>query len=410
MKPIVVFLALLFTFLLLNDVSAQVNVNGWLQSNYYTWENFQETQQNDFYQGLQLRISPEKYSNLYANTFLRVARRGDPADWEERIYNLYAHWGIGSNYKLRVGRQFVYHGVVNGTLDAVQLSGRFLGRLDFSLVGGTEATVNRNAKIRDWDNGNVLGGYLSYRFTGRNNIDISYFQKERWSELYWQQVGSTLHGSLSSRLRYYLRFDYNLLKENYQTLRWRLSYFHDSWSLTAEYNSQRPRIFEDSFFNIFQINPFNQIRTAFQFRIKNYDVGLQLLHTVYDVTEIFTIYKSSSGETDDMDLRLIGTVGHRRFGSFGLVYQNGYGGNNIGYFADIRYAILPRLTIRLFNSYYNYERATVNISEDALSFMGGLGYKLKPQLLLEGEIQQSSNNFYENDLRGLVRVTYRFNM
>jgi hypothetical protein len=150
------------------------------------------------------------------------------------------------------------------------------------------------------------------------------------------------------------------------------------------------------------VNPYNQLRLAGNYRVKEYEFGLQLLQTVYDVHAFYVLFK------DDNDLRLVGSIGHQKFGTLGLVLQNGYGGDNLGYFADIRYEFLPNITARLYNSYFNYERTSVNISEEALSFLVGLGYRYKKVLLLEGEVQQSSNNIYKNDTRGLVKLTFLF--
>ncbi len=393
MKRLILVSILGLSFLFTKTTFSQVKVNGWLQSSLYAWENANEDQQWDYYQGLQLRISHEQYSGLYFNTFLREAYRGDPQEWKERVYNLYLNWNFYKNYKLRVGRQFLYKGVINGTMDAVVLSGKVARNLLVSGVVGTEATYERTFKIRDWDNGNVLGGYLAYNLPWQNSINVSYFQKQRWSELYWQQVGSALDGYLFEKLNYYARVDYNVLSSNYQAMRYRLTYYESKWSLGVEFNSQRPRVYEDSFFNIFEIDAFSQIRSAATYRLGNYELGLQYLFTQYE---------------DDNDNRIIGSIGNNKFGTLGIVYQTGYAGENIGYYADIRYEIVPNLTVKLFNSYYNYERAFTNISEDALAFSGGLGYRLKNILIVDGELQQSSNSYYKNDLRGLLRLTYLF--
>lgn len=393
MKRLIIYLTLGLTFIFCQSIYSQVKVNGWLQSSVYSWENVSEDQQWDFYQGLQLRVTHEKHSNLYFNTFLRETYRGDPAEWQEKVYNSYLNWGIGKNYRVRVGRQFIYKGVINGTMDALQLSGRFFKNFQVNAVIGTEATMQRTLKIRNWDNGNIIGGYLAYNLPRQNSVEVSYFQKERWSELYWQQLGSTLRGYLYGKLNYYARVDYNLLSSDYQAMRYRLAYYESNWSLSAEYNSQKPRIYEDSFFNIFDIEAYNQVRTAGTYHFGNIDIGLQYLYTMYE---------------DDNDNRIIGSIGNKRFGSLGIIYQTGYAGDNIGYYADIRYEVVPNLTAKLYNSYYNYERAFTNISEDALSFSAGIGYRLKNQFIFDGELQQSSNTFYKNDFRGLLRVTYLF--
>jgi hypothetical protein len=384
-------------------VVAQVNVSGWLQSNMYVFEDDQEKQNWNYYQGFQFRVSPQNNSNLYLNTFFRVAYLNQPADWEERFYNLYLSWKIKENYRLRLGRQFLYQGVINGTMDAAVISARVLKKLQFHGVIGMDATLDRSFELLKWEDGNVLGGYLSYRLPWQNSIEVSYFQKQRSDELYWQQIGSSFFGYLNQNVNYYVRFDYNLLSEKYQIFRGRLTYLQPKWSISAEYNSQRPRIYEDSFFSIFKVNAHNQIRAAFTYRLKNFDLGIQALQTVYNVSEFYILFK------DDNDLRLIGSIGIPRYGNIGVILQNGFGGDNLGYFADLRYEFLPGLTARFYNSYYNYERATTNISQDALAFMGGLRYRLKNQILFDAELQQSSNNIYKNDVRLLARITYLFN-
>jgi hypothetical protein len=414
MKRSILFLTTLLTFLFLQTAFSQVRYNGWWQSNLYIFEDLQENRFWNYYQGLQFRLSPENNEDLYLNTFLRVAYRADLKEWEERVYNLYGNWNLGQNYQVRLGRQFLYRGVINGTMDAVTLSGRFARNLQLSAVVGTEAPYNRELKITRWNEGGAVGGFASYRMPWNNSLEVSYFQKTRKpeltdqeadtsSELYWQQLGTTLVGYFNKRLNYYVRFDYNLLKDSYQTLRGRLMYIQDRWLLSLEYNSQRPRIYEDSFFNIFKVYAHNQIRGAFQYRLKEYDLGVQFIHTAYDVSDFYILFKDKK---DNNDVRLVGSIGHNKYGTLGVIYQTGFGGENIGYFADLRYSILSNLTFRLFNSYYNYERATTNVGEDALAFMAGLGYRLNERLMLDGELQQSSNNLYKNDLRGLLRFTY----
>jgi hypothetical protein len=392
-RAILIFIVCLIFFTSPN-IYSQIKLNGALQSSIYAWENANENQQWDFYQGLQLRLTPEKYSNLSFNTYLRAAYRGDPAEWKEKVWNMYVKWKLGKKYKLYVGRQFLYSGVINGTMDAVLLSAKFYKNFQLRAVVGVEANEQRELKIRHWDNGNVIGGYLAYSMPWQNSLEVSYFQKERWSEKYWQQAGTTFRGYLKEKLNYYARLDYNMKSSAYQAMRFRLTYFAGLWSLSGEYNSQKPRIYEDSFFNIFDVKAYNQIRTAATYRLGAYNLGLQYLHTKYQ---------------HDNDSRVVGSV-DTKYGMVGIIYQTGYGGDNMGYFFDLRYEFKPNLTARLYNSYYKYERALTNISDDALAFIAGLGYRWRNQVLIQGELQQSSNKYYKSDFRGLMRLTYLFNL
>ncbi len=393
MKPSKILLTVVVLLLALSPVFSQLRINGFLQSSGYGWENLNQDKQWDYYQALRLRIMPQNYQNLYLNTYMREAYRGDPQEWQEKVYNLYANWNLSQNYRLRVGRQFLYDGVLNGTVDGGLFSAWLPKGVGIKVLAGTEAPFDRKFKIKNWDDGNVLGGYLSYILSPANRMEVSYVQKTRNDDQYWQQLGGALKGYICNGLNYYARLDYNLLSSSYQLMRYRLTYYGSKWSLGAEYNSQKPRIYEDSFFNIFEVYAYNQVRTEGTYRLGGFDLGLQYLYTFYKEKE--------------HDNRFIASVA-QRWGSIGVIYQDGYGGKNVGYFGQIAYEFLPGLTARLFNSYYQYDRAVTQIDEDALAFSGGLRYRLKNMFVFEGEIQETNNTYYKNDWRGLLRATYLF--
>ncbi|MEJ2636542.1 MAG: hypothetical protein P8184_14770 [Calditrichia bacterium] len=393
MKRLIIFLTIVLTVLSFKDSISQVRVKGFLQSSGYAWENYNQSKRVDYYQGLKLWVAPQNHQNLYFNTYLREAYRGDPAEWQEKIYNLYLNWDFADHYRVRFGRQFLYNGVINGTVDGALLSAYVTPRLGVKLVAGTEAPFNRELEVKNWKDGNVLGGYLSYNIAGQQRAEVSYIQKSRDEDKYWQQIGGAVNGFILPKLTYYARFDYNLLSSAYQMMRGRLMYLESKWTLSAEYNSEKPRVYEDSFFSIFEIEAYNQLRAAGTYRIGMFDLGLQYLYTKYE---------------EDDNNRLIGTA-TTRYGTIGIIYQKGFGGKDIGYFGEVYYEFLPHLTGRLFNSYYNYDRGVTDISEEALSFSGGLNYRLNNILDFMAEVQQTNNTYFDNDWRGLFRVTYLFN-
>ncbi len=394
MKRLTISLCVLVVLLSYAKVApAQLNVRGYLSSSVYGWENPAENRQWDFYQGLRLRLRPQTSPNIYLNTFLRAAYRGDPAEWQEKIYNLYLNWNITGKHRLRLGRQFLYHGVLNGTVDGALLSSELNRNLRVKLFAGSAAPIDRTLKFPKWDEGNMLGGYLTLAFAEKAGINLSYIQKNRSNKKYWQQAGADFHAFFNNRLTLYARFDYNLLRSSYQVLRLRLNYLKKNWSLAGEFNSQKPRIYEDSFFNIFEIRAYRQFRMATSYRVKRLELSLQYLHTIYD---------------QDSDDRIIAAV-NNRYGSIGVIYQTGFGGKNLGYFGEFLYPILPQLSLRLYNSYYRYERAVTDISEDALAFSAGLRYRVMNRFIIQTELQQSQNSYFKNDWRGLLRVSYLIN-
>jgi len=386
----------LFVVLILSiPLFSQVKYSGSLRSSFYAFETLTDTseiQQLNYYQGLQLRLAPENHSNLYLSTYLRVAKRGDK-DWEEKVFNLYADWKAPNKpLSLRLGRQFVYSGVINGTLDGVLVSGTPHKNLNVKLFGGLAAPLARDFDVLKWDEGNVLGAYASYRLPWEFKLDLSYFQKSRDKETVWQLVGAGLSGKFRENIYYQAQLDHNLNTEEIQGMRYRLNYFYQKWSLSAEYNSQRPRVYEDSYFRIFKLDAYNQFRGGVTYNLNRYQLGVQYLFTAmeYDETN-----------------QVILTAGIP-WGIIGLVHQDGFGGKNTGLYGELRYDVFKQLTVRAYSSHYNYERQTTVISEDATSVSGGLDYRPFKSLSLQADVQQSINSVYEDNIRGLFRLNYFF--
>jgi hypothetical protein len=177
-------------------------------------------------------------------------------------------------------------------------------------------------------------------------------------------------------------------------MRFRLNYLLTKWNLFAEYNSQRPKIYEDSFFQIFEQTAFNQIRAGGGYQIGNYNIGLHDVYTMYEENE----------STNQIHATVSGT-----YGMIGLLYQSGYGGDNTGVYGAIRYSVLNNLILHVRSSYYQYERQTTAISEDATAVSGGITYKLSSSWQVKAEVQERINSYYNNDVRGLFRIRYAFN-
>jgi hypothetical protein len=385
------FVVLLFSI----PLFSQVKFSGSLRSSFYTFQTLTDTseiKQLNYYQGLQLRLAPENHSNFYLSTYLRVAKRGDE-DWEEKVYNLYADWKAPKKpFSLRLGRQFLYYGVINGTSDGVLVSGSPYKNLNIKLFGGLAAPPARDFDVLKWDEGNVLGGYASYRFPWEFKLDLSYFQKSRNKETVWQLVGAGLSGKLRENIYYQAQLDHNLNTEEIQGMRYRLNYLYHKWTLSAEYNSQRPRVYEDSYFRIFKLDAYNQFRGGVTYNLNQYQLGVQYLFTAVEYDETNQVI----------------VTGGLPWGIVGLVYQDGFGGKNTGLYGELRYDVFKQLTVRAFSSHYNYERQTTVISEDATSVSGGLDYRPFKYLTLQADVQQSINSIYEDDIRGLFRLNYFF--
>lgn len=371
-----------------------MNISGNLSSSMYSYESKGDKSNLDFYQGVNFRISPQNNPNFYFQNNLSFIKRSEPSEWDNKLYSSYFGWNIPENHlQFKLGRQFLYSGVITGTMDALVVSASPLKQMNFKVVGGLVTPFDRAFEFTKWSDGNILGAYTSYRFNSALKTDVSYVQKTRDDEIYWQQAGAVFSGSFTN-LFYYLKYEHNLLTSEYQTYKANVSYNLEDWFVSAEYSSQKPRIYEDSFFSLFKINKNDQIRFALTRKVNDYKLGLQFINTSYPKNE---------------NTQQILTTISNNWGIIGLVYQVGYGGDNLGIYAEIDYKLLSNLNFNLYSSHYKYERQSVQIEEQATSFSTGLQYSPYTFLRVDLQVQETVNSFYKSDFRGFLRLNYSFN-
>ena len=398
-------LAVILGVVVTAPVAAQGVLRGNADSYLYASETIDGSQLWDFYQRLRFQAWFKQSPQVKLRTSMRVARRGDPADWEGRLYNGYLEWKPNPQVDVRAGRQFLFRGVIRGTADALNLGIKPAKEADLALrvVAGLEQPRGGDFEFGSLDEGYVLGAYGSGQLSRSAKLDLSIFQRvrsvldagsqESERRLVWHVAGATLTGELTLGVFYLAEFNYNLQSDTYQRMRYRLTYSADPWTVSGEFQSQKPEVFEDSFFNIFTLNAYDQFRVAGYYRFGNYQVGLQNYLTLYE--------ESKRGN------EIIATLS-ARWGTLGVVYQSGFGGDRIGLYGEARYELAQGVEARAHSSHYNYQRYTASFDEDATSFSAGLRYRPIPKLMLDAEVQESINSIYDNHLRGLLRVSYNF--
>jgi len=377
-------------------VCAQSSVSGQAYSALYVSEDSTGTQLWDTYYGLRFNAAPTADRSLRVKGDFRVARRGDPEDWKEKVYSLYGEWRAPSrNVNVRFGRQFLYRGVLNGSVDGAQVTARPSRDVDVGLVAGVAVPYDRSLDLQSWNDGGFLGAFSSYRFSEGSRADLSYVQRISSERVVWRQLGASVAGSLSKNLLYNTQVDYNLESSDVQVARVRLMYIVEEWTVTAEVNRQLPRIYEDSYFNVFEHEGYNQGRAGVHYRFGQYGVGGQFLYTMYHED------KSANAVLLSFDTP---------WGTVGTALQGGYGGDRTGLFGEIRYDVVPELTLLARSSYYSYQRRSLSIDEDATALSGGVRYRPSRPIVIQGEVQQSMNSYLDSDVRALLRIQYAFDL
>jgi hypothetical protein len=378
------------------DLLAQASATGNVYAAYYASEDTAQGNLNDLYFGANLNAAPiATQRNFRLKADFRVAKQNSPADWGEKVFSLYADYRTTDRrFDARVGRQFLYRGVLNGTSDGLWLRARPTPEAEVAVFGGLAARYDRSLDLLSWDEGGTIGGLAGYRFGPQARAEVTYINRRSSGETAWHQVGASVAGRILPALLYNAQFDYNIEKSDMQAGRLRLMYLIERWTVSAEFNSQKPRIFEDSYFNIFEIEAFNQVRGGVSYRLsRRYAVGAAYLHTIYAEEE----------SADEVTLTFT-----TPWGVIGGLLQGGYGGERVGVFGELRFDVLPNLELMARASHQNYERRTISIEQNATGMAAGLRFRPVRKWLLEAEVQNSINTYYDSNVRFLLRAFYAF--
>ena len=378
------------------NVNAQASATGNAYAAYYASEDTAQGNLNDLYVGANLNAAPIATDrNFRVKANFRVAKQHSPADWGEKVFSLYADYRTADRrFDARLGRQFLYRGVLNGTSDGLWLRARPTPESEIAVFSGLAARYGRSLDLLSWDEGGMFGGVAGYRFAPQARAEVTYVNRRSSGTTAWHQISGLLTGQLVQGLLYDAQLDYNIEKSEIQAGRLRLMYLFEQWTVSGELNSQKPRIYEDSYFNIFELVAFNQIRGGVSYRLsRRYSVGAAYMHTIYEEDE----------SADEIVLTLSSP-----WGVIGGVLQGSYGGERIGAFGEVRYDVVPSVQVMARASHQNYERRNISIEQDATGLSAGVRFRPTRQWLLTAEVQDSINTYYDNNVRLLLRAFYAF--
>lgn len=352
----------------------------------------------DAYQGLNLRVRPSQAVDF--RTHFRFARRFDRLEdgyrWDEKVYQAYADTRIaGRTLVARLGRQFVYKGAVNGTFDALTVRYQPSG-WDIQAMAGLAAPVDRTLELLGTDEGQALGFYAGRQFGKALRANVSWFNRTRSDMTAWHLAGGGLSLRLSDNAFVQSELDYNLEQEVVQRFRGRAWFETDRVVFTGEAGVQKPQIYQDSFFSIFQLTGFSQARLGVGYKVGGGRIGYQFIGTRFDDV--------ADGESDTSGESLLTWTG--KWGTLGAIYQGGYAGDRVGLYADARIDVMKSLALSVRASRLEYERRSISLDEDATAFSAGLTFRPNAPFWCQVEGQRSLNNRFDQDTRLFVRAGY----
>jgi hypothetical protein len=414
------FLAILICFIS-TEASAQF-FQLRLVSSAYAWQRqdtVDRSSQHLFgYQTAQLSLSQE---NISFHTYLQgfndfsgpLKNKGTL-----RFYNLYVKYAnFLDMIDVSFGRQMIFAGVGNGTIDGGLLSARFFdSRL--KLLGYYGALPIANGQLKTSDDqahNNMLGAQVVGSPGSIATLSLSYMRKLIKPETYWMtraldslgavhsvEISPTaeseqyLSGDVSidyDIVSAYARTDADLNQEKIS----RVQLFTrvkviEPLALTGEYIHREPRLSYNSIFWVFTYNA-----------ISEYELGAE--YAICKDWQVFGKFGNVSYGDENSNRVTLG--GNMKYASASLSWNTGYGGELAALSANAGYPLFDNtLTPTIMAGYASYKLSEDAPQSNAMNLGVGAVYRPFPILSLDMQVQWLRNNVYNNDVRLFFRASY----
>lgn len=371
------------------------------------------------YQTVQLSLAGE---NLSFHTYLQGFNDfAGPLKNEGtiRFYNFYLKYtNLFEMLDLSLGRQAIFAGVGNGTIDGGLASIRLLdSRLKvLGYYGALPSPGQKFEMISDQKDNNMFGAQIIGVPVDFARVSLSYMQKNIKPETYWAIRKDSLFNPVTTEIspsstaeQYisgdfsidygiisaYARSDFDLNQENFS----RVQLFTrvkvmEPFSLTGEYIHREPRLSYNSIFWVFAYNT-----------ISEYELGAE--YAICKDWQIFGKFGSVSYGDDNSNRVTLG--GSMKYASASLSWNTGYGGELAALSVNAGYPLFDnKITPTIVVGYAHYKLESNAPTSDALSGAVGAVYRPIPALSLDAQVQWIQNKIYNNDVRLFLRGSYYF--
>ena len=334
-----------------------------------------------------------------------------------RFYNFYMKYAdLFEMVDLSIGRQAIFAGVGNGTIDGGVASVRLLdSRLKvLGYYGALPSPEQKFEMIGDQKDNNMFGAQVIGVPMDFARVSLSYMEKSLKPETYWAIRKDSLFNPVTTEIspsataeQYvsgdvsidydlisaYARSDYDLNQENLSRIQLftRIKVM-EPLSLTGEYIHREPRLLYNSIFWVFAYNT-----------ISDYELGAE--YALCKDWQVFGKFGSVSYGDDNSNQVTFG--GSMRYASASFSWNTGYGGDLAALSVNAGYPLFDnQLTPTLLIGYAHYKLNSNAPLSDALSGAIGAVYRPIPVLSLDVQLQWIQNKIYSNDVRLFLRGSY----
>jgi len=338
-------------------------------------------------------------NHLTLNTSLRALtdfNESMDSDDRFRMYSLRLGWkGLGNDrLNLVIGRQFLHPGTVLGSLDGLNGQFRISPKISVQFYSGVEGHFSKSFKLYKTEDSIVNGGLIQFKKMYQSTFQLLYLNKSNDSGTFWHLTGLNFDTYLVPRSLIKVQAHYNIEQEKFHRVKY---YMRNTWGKSFKtilgYKMQQPQIYANSYFTIFEVDPYQQYRFGASCDIfSDYSVQGQV--------QYLTIDKDSA-------TRYLLTLQNFN-GSIGMIYEDGYAGSQLGVMFDYAHEVLKNLTASLYIDYLKYRTEEVYEYDNQLGNAVRLLYRYNRHLSVTVEYQWLNNRFKDSDSRFLNHISYRW--
>jgi len=403
MKKMTIVVLSLF-FLVQTAQSQIIETQGRLSNSVYIFEGNEQvdgtanvTTHTRLYQTLRFTAKFKSLSNLKVNLAGRILTdlgNSDLAD--EYRYRAYRVSVSGNNLfnntlDFEIGRQFLHPGLVLGSIDGVNLLYRPVRNLGIQVYGGVESHLLNALNIYKTNDAMLYGGSIRYNKFLKTNVQVVYLQKQNDGKAIWQIAGLNMINRSVDNLSLILQTHYDLVNSRLHRLYASTSYHLNKLSANVYFKQQRPQIYGDSYFQIFDVSAYQLL-------------GLNL---AYAISKRFSLSGTMQGvqlEEGYGNRYMLSLDDHN--GSLGISYETGDLGEQFGLMLDYGYEIIPDLTGSFSVDFSRYRFEEIYEFEKQLANAVGLNYNFSENWIFNLEYQWLNNRFMDSDQRVLNHIHF----
>lgn len=384
----------LFVFTAASAFSAGIGFHGSVRNSVYSYQSDQT--HTRFYQYARLSaVSPGRHFT-FQTSMRALTDMNETLTSEERfkVYSLRLNGRnlLGKKFDFSVGRLFLHPGTVLGALDGVTAKYALSSHFSLQVYGGVESHFQRSFKVYETKDSRVLGGLFQISRFFSSKLQLLYLRKSNTEATFWHLAGLNFDTSLLPKTMLRAQAHYDVEQSRFHRL---LLSARNRWSpkfmTTLEYKRQFPQVYANSYFTIFTPLAYQRVRlgAVYEF-LPNYNIQAQYQFVAFE---------------DDNANQVYLTIGNN-FGNLGLVWENGYAGDQLGLMFDVYYEVAPNLIASLYVDYAKYRVEEIYEFDNQLANAARLSYRIGRHWTIDVEYQWLTNRYKSGDSRFLNHISF----